>query len=504
MAQKKPKGPDFSRGVALAKFTDGAMLSGHFKGEPIVVARRGDAYFAIGASCTHYGGPLADGLMVGETVRCPWHHACFSLRTGDAIRAPALSPVTCWKIETTDTRLFVRGKETAKKQQPVRSATSLKRVVIVGGGGAGAAAAEMLRREGYRGRLTIISADQSAPYDRPALSKEFLIGSASKKMLPLRPPDFYRKHEIELLLNTRVAAIDTHAKSVQLVKGGRRKFDALLLATGASPVKLEVPGAELPHICYLRTRSDCDAIIAKAGKSKRVVLIGASFIAMEVASSMVQRKREVHVVAPEAIPMERILGPDVGKYLRHLHERNGVVFHLENSVVAIDERKLTLKDGSTLDAGLVVIGVGVKPLTELAEHAGIETDRGVLVNEHLETSVPGIFAAGDIARWPDPHSGERIRVEHWVVAERQGQTAARNILGQRERFDHVPFFWTTQFDFTLNYVGHAEKWDKIDIDGSVEDQDCKLAYIREGKTLAMATIGRDHECLEEELAMEQS
>jgi len=349
----------------------------------------------------------------------------------------------------------------------------------------------------------MISADDSIPYDRPALSKEFLSGSVSKKMLPLHPRDFYRKHEIELILNTRVAEIDTHDKNVQLVKGGRRKFDALLLATGATPVKLEVPGADLPHVRYLRTKSDCDAIIAKAGKASRVVLIGASFIAMEVASSLVQRKLPVHVVAPEAIPMERVLGPEVGAHIRRVHERNGVVFHLENSVVAIDERKATLKDGSTIDADLVVIGVGVKPLTELAERAGIETDRGVLVSEHLETSVPGIFAAGDIARWPDPHTGERIRVEHWVVAERQGQTAARNILGQRERFEQVPFFWTTQFDFTLNYIGHAEKWDTIDMDGSLEDQNCKLAYKREGKTLAIATVGRDRECLEEELAMEQ-
>ncbi len=480
------------------------MLPGHFKSEPILVARRDDAFFAIGASCTHYGGPLADGLMVGDTVRCPWHHACFSLRTGDAIRAPALMPVTCWKIRTIGRKLFVVGKEIRKKPQPVRSAPSLKRVVIVGGGGAGAAAAQMLREEGYRGRLTMISADDSIPYDRPALSKEFMNGSVSKKMLPLHPRDFYRKNEIDLILDTRVAAIDTHDKSVQLVKGGRRKFDALLLATGASPIKLDVPGANLPHVCYLRTRSDCDAIIAKAGKASRVVLIGASFIAMEVASSLVQRKLPVHVVAPEAIPMERVLGPDVGKYLRRLHERNGVVFHLENSVVAIDERKVTLKDGSTLDAGLVVIGIGVKPLTELAEHAGLVTDRGVQVDEHLETSVPGIFAAGDIARWPGAHTGDRVRVEHWVVAERQGQIAARNILGQRERFDQVPFFWTTQFDFTLNYIGHAEKWDRIDIDGSIEDQNCKLAYIREGKTLAIATVGRDRQCLEEEVALEQS
>ena len=504
MGKKKPKGPDFARGVALTEFADGALLQGHFKGDPIVVARIKDAYFAIGASCTHYGGPLADGIMARDTIRCPWHHACFSLRTGEAIRAPALLPVTCWKVETTESKLFVRGKQTTKKPQPAGHAKSLKRVVIVGGGGAGEAAAEMLRREGYQGHLTMISADDNVPYDRPALSKDFLNGSASKKLLPLHTSDFYRRHEIDLVLNTPVAAIDPRNKSLQLVKGGRRKFDALLLATGAVPVKLDIPGATLPHVSYLRTRGDCNAIVARAAKAKRVVLIGASFIAMEVASSLVQRKLEVHVVAPEAIPMERVLGPEVGAYLHRLHERKGVVFHLQQSVIAIDERKVTLKDGATIEADLVVIGVGVKPLTELAEQAGLETDRGVIVNEYLETSVPGIFAAGDIARWPDPHTGDRIRVEHWVVAQRQGQTAARNILGQRERFDAVPFFWTTQFDFTLNYVGHAEKWDKLDLDGSIEDQNCKLSFLREGKTLAIATIGRDRACLEAELAMELS
>ncbi len=504
MAEKKQKGPDFARGVSLSKFTDGAMLQGHFKGEPILVARREDAYFAIGAHCTHYSGPLADGLMVDDTVRCPWHHACFSLRTGEAIRAPALAPVTCWKVETTGRKLFVRGKKAGKNPPPASSAKSPQRVVIVGGGAAAEAAAEMLRHQGYRGRLTMISADDSVPYDRPALSKDFLTGAASKKLLPLHTPDFYRKHEIELLLNTRVAAIDPRSHSVQLVKGGRRKFDALLLATGAAPVKLEVPGADLPHVSYLRTRSDCSAIIAKAGKAKSIVVIGASFIAMEVAASLVQPKLQVHIVAPEAVPMEKVLGPGVGAYLQSLHQRKGVVFHLQQSVVSIDEHKVTLTDGHTIEAGLVVIGIGVKPLTDLAERAGIRTDRGVLVDEHLETSVPGIFAAGDIARWPDPLTGERIRVEHWVVAQRQGQTAARNILGHRERFDTIPFFWTTQFDFTLNYVGHAENWDRIDLDGSIEDQNCKLSYQRQGKTLAIATIGRDRQSLEAELAMERS
>ena len=505
MAEKKDlTGPDLAQGISLTDLTDGSMLQGHAKGEPILVARRGDGYFAIGAICTHYGAPLATGIIVDDTVRCPWHHACFSLRTGEALRAPALDRVTCWKVETRDGKLFVGNKAPEKKPQAAGSAKMPENVVIVGGGAAGNAAAEMLRREGYRGGLTLLSADDSVPYDRPTLSKDFLSGSVGEKMIPLRSKDFYRKHEVELLLKTRVEAIDPRNKAVRLADGKQRKFDALLLATGAEPVKLKVPGADLAHVCYLRSQSDCRTIIAKAGKAKRIVLVGASFIAMEVASSLIQRKLEVHIVAPEAVPMATVLGPQVGEYLRRLHERNGVVFHLQQSVVAIDERKVTLKDGHTVSAGLVVIGIGVKPLVDLAERAGIKTDRGVLVNEHLETSVPGIFAAGDITRWPDPLTGDNIRVEHWVVAERQGQTAARNILGRPERFEAVPFFWTSQFDFTLNYIGHAEKWDKLDLEGSIEDQNCKLSFQRAGKTLAVATVGRDRENLENEVAMERS
>jgi len=501
--EKKLSGPDFAQGISLTELADGGMLQGHTKGEPILLARRGDVCFAIGAICTHYGAPLADGILVGDTVRCPWHHACFSLRTGEALRAPALAPVISWKVETRDGKLFVREKQPEKKGAS-GSAKASENVIIVGGGAAGNAAAEMLRREGYSGGVTMISADDAIPYDRPTLSKDFLNGTAGEEFIPLRSMDFYREHEIELLLNTGVGAIDPRDKSLQLADGSHRKFDALLLATGAEPVKLKIPGADSPHVCYLRSQSDCRAIIGKAAKAKRAVLVGASFIAMEVASSLIQRKLQVHVVAPEAVPMETILGPQVGEYLRRLHERNGVEFHLQQSVVAIDGSKVTLKDGKTIEADLIVIGIGVKPLIDLAERAGIKTDKGVSLNEYLETSIPRIFAAGDIARWPDPRTGDQIRVEHFVVAERQGQTAAQNILGRRERFDAVPFFWTTQYDFTLNYIGHAEKWDKLDLDGSIEDHNCKLSFQRGGKTLAVATVGRDRESLENELAMELS
>jgi NADPH-dependent 2,4-dienoyl-CoA reductase/sulfur reductase-like enzyme/nitrite reductase/ring-hydroxylating ferredoxin subunit len=505
MAKKrKLSGPDFAKGVSLTEIIDGSMLQGHVAGEPILVTRRGNAYFAIGAICTHYGGPLYDGLVVGDTVRCPWHHACFSLRTGEALRAPALSAVGSWKTETRDRKLFVVKKEPAMKPRAPGSAPMPGRVVIVGGGPAGEAAAEMLRREGHNGGITLISADDRIPYDRPALSKDFLNGTADAKLVPLRSRDFYKSHEIELLLKTRVAAIDPQGKVVQLADGKQHRFDALLLATGAEPVKLQVPGADRKHVCYLRSQSDCRAILAKAAKTKHVVVIGASFIAMEVASSLIQRKLKVHIVAPEAVPMATVLGPQIGEYLHRLHKRKGVKFHLQQSVVAIDDRKVTLKNGHTIEAGLVVIGIGVRPRIDLAESAGVKIDRGVSVNEYLETNVPGIFAAGDIARWPDPLTGDSIRAEHFVVAQRQGQTAARNILHQRERFNAVPFFWTVQYDFTLNYVGHAEKWDKLDLDGSIDDRDCQLSFQRDGRTLAVATVGRDRMSLESELEMERS
>lgn len=495
-------GPDLAAGLALDALADGAMLQGHAAGEAVLVARRGDDYFAIGANCTHYHGPLAEGLMVGDTVRCPWHHACFSLRTGEALRAPALSPVPCWKVERRDGKLFVTEKVKSGAPRPA-AASAPGTVVIVGGGAAGNAAAEMLRREGHGGAIVMISADDSVPYDRPNLSKDYLAGTASDDWIPLRSEKFYTKRDIELMLNTRVSAIDPRGKTVRLPGGGTRGFDALLLATGAEPVRLDIPGADRPHVHYLRSLADCRAIIGKSGEGKRVVVVGASFIGMEAAAALRARKLEVHVVAPGKRPMERVLGPEMGDYIRQLHEKQGVHFHLEQTLTAIGEDSVTLQSGETLAADFVLAGIGVRPVTDIAEAAGIATDRGVTVNEYLETSAPGIYAAGDIARWPDPITGERIRVEHWVVAERQGQTAAKNILGQRERFDTAPFFWTQHYDTSISYVGHAERWDRIAVDGRIADGDCRLSLERDGKALAVVTIGRDKESLEAEAAMER-
>jgi NADPH-dependent 2,4-dienoyl-CoA reductase/sulfur reductase-like enzyme/nitrite reductase/ring-hydroxylating ferredoxin subunit len=504
MADEKPTGPDFKNGFAIGDLGDGAMVLGHVDDDEVILTRQGDALFAVGAHCTHYHGPLAEGLITGDAVRCPWHHACFSLRTGEALRAPALDPIDCWRVERQGDTVFVREKMPSAKVTRTPSASRAPAaIVIVGGGAAGLAAADMLRREGYAGDLTLLSADDSAPYDRPNLSKDFLAGNAQDDWIPLRSPDYYSERKIDLVLNARVSSLDLKGKRVQIAAGASYPFESLLIATGADPVRLQIPGAADDQIHYLRTFADSKAIVAKAASAKRVVIVGASFIGLEVAASLRARKLEVHVVAPDKQPLERVMGAEVGRFIHQMHEAHGVVFHLERSVSRINGRKAILSDGSALESDFLVLGVGVRPSLALAEQAGLTLDRGVSVNEYLETSAANVFAAGDIARWPDPHSGERIRVEHWVVAERQGQIAARNMLGQRMPFDHVPFFWSQHYDLALNYVGHAEKWDAAEIDGSLEAHDCTVTYTRGGRTLAVVTLSRDLESLQAEHAMEQ-
>ena len=520
MSEEKPKlsGPDLTLGVELLTVPDGTMLLGHAHGEPVLLARRGNEVFAIGAICTHYGAPLEQGLLVDDTVRCPWHHACFSLRTGEALRAPALDPVSRWRVEDVrdvarqftpvETRVaavYVRERlDNVDQQFRPTSAGMPESVLIIGGGAAGNAAAETLRHEGYSGRITMLSADETLPCDRPNLSKGYLAGAASEVSNLLRPEKFYKEHKIELRLSARVSAIDTESGHVELADGSRQAYGALLLATGADPVRLKVPGGNLPHVHYLRTLADSRALVSKVLTSRRAVVIGASFIGLEVAASLRARNIEVHVVGPETIPMEKVLGPEVGNFIRKLHEEHGVTFHLGTTATSIDEQSVTLKNEENLQADLVVVGIGVRPAISLAEQAGLAIDRGVTVDEYLQTSVPRIFAAGDIARWPDRLTGERIRVEHFVVAERQGQTAARNILGRREVFDAVPFFWTEQYDLGIAYVGHAERWDGIEIDGQLAARNCSITYRRDGKKLAVATIHRDLDGLRNEVEFERA
>jgi len=500
-------GPDLAAGIPEKDLASGKQLLGHAGGEPVMLVRSGEDVFAVAANCTHYGGPLAEGLVVGATVRCPWHHACFDLRTGAAIRAPALNDIACFAVDRRDGKIFVGEKRESARPAPAHGSHQErhpKSIAIIGAGAAGNAAAEMLRREGYTGPLTVFDSDDDAPYDRPNLSKDYLAGNAPEDWIPLHPRSFYEELDIELVINNHVKSLDAAARRVILEDGSSREFGAILLATGASPIRLDIPVSDGASIHYLRTLADSRAIIAAADKSKSAVVLGASFIGLEVAASLRTRGLDVHVVAPETRPLEKVLGAELGDFIRGVHEGKGVKFHLGLTGKSVEKDAVVLSNGDRISADLVVAGVGVRPNLALAEQAGLALDRGIVVNEFLETSAKGVFAAGDIARFPFGYTGERIRVEHWVVAERQGQAAARNMLGNEEKFGDIPFFWSNHYDVAIGYTGHAEKWDEVAIDGSIADQDCAVRYQLGGKTLAIATMGRDKENLDTELEMERA
>ena len=503
-------GPDLTKGVDSAQIREGDIVLGHADGEPVLLTRCAGDVLAVGARCPHYGGPLHEGLIVGDTLRCPWHHAAFSLRTGEMLRPPALADLPCWNVDEHDGKATVTGRRApmvtrsrARVAAPNELPTS---VVIIGGGAAGAVAAETLRRAGYDRPIMIIEGRPDAPYDRPNLSKDYLAGTAPEEWIPLRPQSFYTEQKIELLLGRSATAIDVRNRHVVLDDGSARSFGTLLIATGASPVTLDVPNPG-QRVYYLRTLADSRTIIQAASQARNAVVLGASFIGLEVAASLRARGLDVTVVAPESRPLERVLGPELGDAIRGIHEEHGVQFRLGATALAIEEKSVTVTGGEKLSADLVIAGIGVRPNTALAEAAGVRTDRGILVNEYLETSASGIYAAGDVARWPYAGTGEHVRIEHWVVAERQGQAAAHNMIaapnGERERFDAIPFFWSQHYDVVIAYVGHAAAWDKVEVDGDPAARDCTVTYRKNGDVRAVATIFRDRESLAAELAMER-
>lgn len=511
-------GPDLAKGVAVSSIHAGQLVAGHAFGEPVLLVHVEPNWFAVGGKCTHYGAPLDQGVLVSETIRCPWHHACFELHNGAASCAPALNDLPSYDVAVENNIVRVtrkrdhgqlKGEGHRARGSPApervlfeeKPTTGPESVVIIGGGAAGNACAEMLRREAYRGPVTIIDPDPDAPYDRPNLSKDYLAGNAPEEWLPLHPRDFYAAQHIEILSGLKVTEIEIQSRTVHLSDGSSRKYGCLLIATGATPIRLDVPGGD--RIAYLRTLADCRAIIGKLGATKKAVIIGASFIGLEVAASLVTRGLKVSVVTPEMLPLESVLGTELGTLIRNVHEQKGVTFCLGRNVTAVDETSVVMDDGTRLDADLVIAGVGVRPNLQLAESAGLMLDNGLAVNEFLETSASGVFAAGDVARWPDAYSDLRLRIEHWVVAERQGQVVARNMLGARDRFDDIPFFWSAHYDkLSIQYIGHVERWDETRIEGDVMKMDCAVSYIVGGRRKAMATINRDRKNLETEVELE--
>jgi NADPH-dependent 2,4-dienoyl-CoA reductase/sulfur reductase-like enzyme/nitrite reductase/ring-hydroxylating ferredoxin subunit len=487
-SQTSLTGPDLAAGIADSELAE--TLVGHAHGEAVLLVRRGPTVHAVGATCTHYGAPLADGIVVDGHVHCPWHHACFDLATG-APQGPAITPLPCWDVTLEGGRIRVG----AKREVTPPKVTGPESVVIVGAGAAGVACAEALRLEGYGGPITLVNAEGSDPVDRPNLSKDILAGTAPAEWAFIRTGDMLKEHAIELVDGT-AAQLDVTGKSVRV--GDRTlSFGAVLLATGGEPVRLPIPGADLPHVHTLRALRDTQAIASAVSAGTRVVVIGASFIGLEAAAALTARGAQVTVVGPEAVPLARVLGDEVGAFIRVVHETKGVTFALGRKPASITAEAVVLDDGTSLPAQVVVMGVGVKPRLALAEAAGLKVDRGVVVDESMQAA-PGVWAAGDIARYP--WGGESVRIEHWQVAVRHGQAVARAMLGTVTR-PSVPFFWSQHHDVTLGYVGHAEKFEAPIVKGSLADNDAHVVYRDGGAIRAVVTFGRDRLALQVEVAM---
>lgn len=489
--------PDLAReGVAVESLHQQPTL-GHVDGDPVFVVQTALGPRALAGRCTHYGGPLGEGLCVDGEVHCPWHHAAFDLDTGEAVGAPALDPVAVYETEMRDGRLYVIGRGAGPPDRPA-PATPPGSVVIVGSGAAGSAAAETLRRHGYDGPIELLGAEP--PVDRPNVSKDYLAGTAPEEWMPLRSARFYDDAGIHLINGVTVTAIDPDERRVSIEDGRLFDYDALLLAPGAEPRRLDVPGAELGHVHYLRTLADSKAVIAALGETENAVVVGAGFIGLEVAASLRHRDVGVTVVAPDEIPLSRILGEALGRFVMDLHRDHGVGFRLGSGVERIDERGVVLDGGEVLPADLVVVGIGVTPRTSLAEAAGLKVDDGIVVTDRLLTSDPSIWAAGDVARYPGL-DGRPTRVEHWVLAERQGQTAARNMLGHDLAFTTPPFFWSQHYDVPINVTGQLDDWDDATVSGDAHERDVLVAFRKEGAIRAIATIYRDKDSLRAEHAL---
>jgi apoptosis-inducing factor 3 len=499
-AQALP-GSDLRAGVKFDGLAESEPLLGHFDGEPVILVRRSEQVFATGAVCTHYGGPLAQGLVVDETIRCPWHHARFDLRTGEADGAPALNPVSCFNVLHQEGMVRVDGKKAADFR--VACKLNPSSVVIVGAGAAGAACADMLRAKGYAGPVTLAGDEEPGPVDRPNLSKDFLAGTAGEDWIPLRTREYYESIKVDLVTDDPAVRISPDEHQISLRSGRTLSYGALLLATGAGPRSLPIEGVDLPHVYRLRTLADSQAIIAKAQGARRCAVIGSGFIGLEVAASLRHRGLAVSVIGQDSVPLSKILGAELGRFIQKLHEQHGVRFFMDAKARAIRADRVDIGDGQFVEADLVILGVGVAPRTALAEAAGIKVDNGVVVGETLGTSAADVFAAGDIVRYPEPVSGEAARIEHWVVAERQGQAVARSMLGIGGAYREAPFFWSQHYDVTISYVGHAASWESCEIRGDLEKHDACAIYRRKGRTIAVATIGRDRLSLRVEAALEQ-
>ncbi|MEH2075962.1 MAG: FAD-dependent oxidoreductase [Nostoc sp.] len=482
--------------------SDGEMRQVSVGDTEILLSRIEGKFYAVGAHCAHYKAPLAEGVLSGHDVVCPWHNAYFNVTTGDQLEPPGLDSLACYEVRIEGENVIVSVPE---KTTGLRSPTMAqfnpnadgRTFAILGAGAAGVHAAETLRVAGYQGRIVMITQDDKLPYDRTKLTKDYFIGETSSEEMSLRSPDFYKEHGIEVLLNQQVEQVQTKTKAIAFTGGDSLTYDVLLVATGGKPVQLDIPGADLQNILTLRSFYDTDRILTLIKQKGQAVVIGSSFIGMETAAGLSQHGLQVTVISPDSVPFKKTLGEEIGKLFQQVHEENGVSFKLGRKAVQFEGNgkveAVILDNGDRIKADIVIVGIGVQPATDFLEGIDLHPkDGSVVVDEYL-CAADGIYAAGDIARYPDWRTSESLRVEHWRVAAQQGRIAAHNMAGKAVKFRGLPLFWTMQFKFPLRYVGHAESWDEIVVDGDLQKQEFIAFYIKNNQVLAVATSHRDTE-----------
>ncbi|WP_428488058.1 FAD-dependent oxidoreductase [Rhodopila sp.] len=469
----------------------GAMQPIEVEGDKILLIRDGVDVHAVDATCPHAGAPLVEGVRHGNRLVCPWHKATFCIQTGTVLEPPALDSLNRYDVRVDGQRVLLTYP--AETPAHAEQAHDSRCFVVVGAGAAGAVAAQTLRQAGFDGRLVMLDQVNRVPYDRTILSKYALSGEQGAEKSPLQTQSFYRQHRIERW-TAEVTNVDANRRQITCADGTSLHYDAALLATGGAPKRPDLPGANLQNVFLLRSRNDADAILAQAERSERVVVLGASFIGMEVAASLRERGLDVTVVGKETAPFEKQLGARIGTAFTSLHEKRGVTFRLGCEIKALEGdrhvRRVVLAGGEALAADLVVIGFGVRPATSYLDGIVLHQDGSIPVDANLRVT-DGLYAAGDIAHFPLHGDGDPIRVEHWRVAQQQGRVAALNMLGQTTRYEAVPVFWTIQYLKRLDYIGHAVEWDDIVVHGDLEKPEFLAYYVKNGLIQAAAGLDRD-------------
>jgi NADPH-dependent 2,4-dienoyl-CoA reductase/sulfur reductase-like enzyme/nitrite reductase/ring-hydroxylating ferredoxin subunit len=470
--------------------------------ENILLVRDGDTVHAYGADCPHAGGPLEQGAICGGKIICPWHKAAFDVATGDVLEPPALLSLDRYPVVVNGDDIMVTPQKISR-QIPAQNAQE-PHYVVIGAGAAGTAACVALRERGFAGRITLVGDEAHAPYDRTALSK-FVPSRemAPSDVPPLLPSGWLEAHGIERIV-ARVERLDVRAKTLHVETGDTLTYDTALLATGSVPQIPHVPGRELGGVHVLRSLDDAIALVdaitlvdelSDDEHEVRVAILGSSFIGLETASALRKRRLPVSVISPEKLPFEKQFGERVGAMFRALHERYGVVFHLDAKVASLegDEgnvHEVMLENGEHIAADIVLSGTGVAPATGFVEGLPLQQDGGVIVNAGMQAA-PGLYAAGDIAAFSLHENQEPVRIEHWRVAQQHARIAAENMCGARNRYQGVPYFWTYHYGKRFEYLGHASEWDDIVIDGDLDQQQFVALYVKNGKVAAVLACERE-------------